>query len=52
MGELLFGLFGIVVGAVGVLIWNEVAPDKVARFTAKHLDEIEREVKRLKERKG
>lgn len=44
-------LFGVVVGAVGVLVWNYADPAKVAKFTAKHKAEIERELADLKARK-
>ena len=38
---------GIVVGAVGVLTWNYLNPNKVANFTKKYKTKLEEELKKL-----
>jgi hypothetical protein len=41
-------LMGVVVGAVGILVWNYMKPNKVAKFTAKYKDQIEEELAKLR----
>jgi hypothetical protein len=41
---------GVVVGAAGILIWNAVNPNKVAKFTKKYKDKVKEELQKLEGR--
>lgn len=40
-------LAGLVVGGLGILTWNHLNPNKVAKFTAKYKTKIEEELAKL-----
>lgn len=48
--SLLSFVAGVVVGGIGILVWNAVNPNKVAKFTAKYRKQIEEELSKLKNR--
>lgn len=37
---------GVVLGAVGILVWNYLNPNKVKNFTAKYKAQIEEELRK------